>query len=191
MTLSDASIELLAHYRDMIQPFTAHQSGKGVISFGLSSCGYDLTAASDFELFAPLGATVIDPKRFDHNLSRKVELQQDDSGIFIIAPPHSFILAHTVEYLRIPRDVTGLMTTKSTYARCGILSPPTVLEPGWEGQVTIEISNTTPLPARIYAYEGIAQVLFFKSDEACRVSYADRAGKYQGQTGITLPKVMK
>jgi len=188
--LSDNQIQLLARH-GMIEPFASHQSGKGVISFGVSSYGYDLTAASDFELFSNLNATVIDPKRFDRKAMVKAELMQDDSGIFIIAPPHSFVLARTIEYLRIPRDVTGLMTTKSTYARCGIVSPPTVLEAGWEGQVTIEISNTTPLPARIYANEGIAQVLFFKSDEPCRVSYADRKGKYQGQTGITLARVTR
>jgi dCTP deaminase len=106
-----------------------------------------------------------------------------------VAPPNSFVLARTIEYMRIPRNVVGLMTVKSTYARCGIVSPPTVLEPEWEGHITIEISNTTPLPARVYANEGIAQVLFFQADEFCRVSYADRKGKYQGQTGITLPKV--
>lgn len=190
MILSDNGISKLSLYQDMIQPFLASQCGKGAISYGLSSYGYDLTAADEFELFSNLNATVIDPKKFDRNAMVKAEIMQDDSGIFIIAPPHSYILARTIEYIKMPRDVTGLMTTKSTYARCGIVSPPTVLEAGWEGHVTIEISNTTPLPARIYAYEGVGQVLFFKG-EPCNTSYADRKGKYQGQTGITLAKVMR
>lgn len=189
--LSDIEIEYLSYSHNMIEPFSSSQNGKGAISFGVSSYGYDLTAASAFEIFTPSNATVIDPKQFDRKAMVKAELMQDDSGIFIIAPPHSFVLAHTIEYLRMPRDITGLMTTKSTYARCGIVSPPTVLEADWEGQVTIEISNITPLPARIYAHEGIAQVLFFRADEMCKISYADRNGKYQGQEGITLAKVMR
>lgn len=183
----DSWIEYMALEHGMIEPFMSRNDA--VISVGVSSYGYDLTAAHKFKIFSNINAVVIDPKNFDKKSMVNAELQQDASGVFIIAPPNSFVLAHTVEYLRIPRNVIGLMTVKSTYARCGIVSPPTVLEPEWEGHVTIEISNTTPLPARIYANEGIAQVLFFEADHACRVSYADRKGKYQGQTGITLPKV--
>ena len=180
-------IERMAIEHGMIEPYTPRNDD--VISVGVSSYGYDLTAAHEFKIFSNLNAVVIDPKNFNKRLLVDAELQTDDSGIFIIAPPNSFVLARTVEYITMPRNVVGLMTVKSTYARCGIVSPPTVLEPEWEGHVTIEISNTTPLPARIYANEGIAQVIFFEASEACRVSYADRKGKYQGQRGITLPKV--
>lgn len=179
----------MASIHKMIEPFTAEQVKQGVVSYGVSSYGYDVTAANEFKIFTNVNAIVIDPKRFDANSFIEGTLERDTSGAFIIAPPNSFVLARTLEYIRMPRDVVGLMTVKSTYARCGIVSPPTVLEPGWEGHITIEISNTTPLPARIYANEGIAQVLFFQSDEPCQISYADRKGKYQGQTGITLPKV--
>jgi dCTP deaminase len=185
MTKPDIWIEHMALEQGMIEPYMPRRDN--VISVGVSSYGYDLTSASEFKIFTNVNAVVIDPKNFDPASFIEAKLQQDASGIFIIAPPNSFVLARTVEYLTMPRNVIGLMTVKSTYARCGIVSPPTVLEPEWEGHVTIEISNTTPLPARIYANEGIAQVIFFEGD-TCRVSYADRKGKYQGQTGITLPK---
>lgn len=183
----DTWIERMAIEQAMIEPYFPRRDD--VISVGVSSYGYDATAAYEFKIFSNINAVVIDPKRFNKKLLIDAELQTDESGVFIIAPPNSFVLARTVEYFRIPRNIIGLMTCKSTYARCGIVSLPTVLEPEWEGHITIEISNTTPLPARIYANEGIAQVLFLEASEACMVSYADRKGKYQGQTGITLPKV--
>jgi len=185
----DYWIERMAQDQAMIEPFTPNQVKAGVVSYGVSSYGYDVTAADEFKIFTNVNAVVIDPKNFDANSFIEGTLQEGESGVYIVVPPNSFVLARTIEYMRIPRDVVGLMTVKSTYARCGIVSPPTVLEPGWEGHITIEISNTTSLPARIYANEGIAQVLFFQSDEPCRISYADRLGKYQGQTGITLPEV--
>jgi dCTP deaminase len=185
----DSWIEHMALEHGMIEPFIAEQMKQGLVSFGLSSYGYDVTAADEFKIFTNVNAVVIDPKAFDANSFIEGTLQSDGKSRYIVAPPNSFVLARTIEYMRIPRNVVGLMTVKSTYARCGIVSPPTVLEPEWEGHITIEISNTTPLPARVYANEGIAQVLFFQADEFCRVSYADRKGKYQGQTGITLPKV--
>lgn len=185
----DSWIKRMASVHAMIEPFVAENITNGAISFGLSSYGYDVTSASEFKIFTNVNAVVIDPKAFDSNSFTEAKIQQDGKGLFIIAPPNSFVLARTIEYMRIPRNVVGLMTVKSTYARCGLVSPPTVLEPEWKGHITIEISNTTPLPARIYANEGIAQVLFFESDSPCLVSYADRKGKYQGQTGITLPKV--
>lgn len=187
----DKWIEYMAKTHGMIEPFISQQQGSGIIGRGLSSYGYDLTSASRFKIFSNLNATVIDPKNFDKSLLVEATLHHDDSGIFIIAPPNSFVLASTIEYVTIPRNIIGLMTVKSTYARCGIVSPPTVLEPEWQGHITIEISNTTPLPARIYANEGIAQVLFFEATDICNISYADRKGKYQGQTGITLPKVVQ
>jgi len=192
--LSDRQIEQLCLPPDpMIIPYTPSNikksAGLKVVSYGVSSYGYDLMSALDFKVFTNVNNVVIDPKNFDPNAFVDGILQEDKRGVYIIAPPNSFVLARTVEYMRMPRDVVGLMTVKSTYARCGIVSPPTVLEPGWEGHITIEISNTTPLPARIYANEGIAQVLFFKGDEDCTTSYADRDGKYQGQRGIELPKV--
>lgn len=175
----------------IIEPFCEGQVSEGVISYGLSSYGYDLTAAKEFKIFTNINATVIDPKCFDGD-SMMVDAEVKygwDGGGYVIIPPNSFALARTVEYIRMPRNAVGLMTVKSTYARCGIVSPPTVLEPEWEGHITIEISNTTPLPAKVYVNEGIAQVLFFQGDD-CLVSYADRKGKYQGQTGVTTPKVI-
>jgi len=189
--LADSQIKQLALEYEMIFPFTETQQGTGKVSFGLSSYGYDVSAADEFKIFTNVNAVVIDPKAFSDLSFVEGVLHYDETGTFIIAPPNSFVLARTKEYLRIPRHIAGLMTVKSTYARCGLVSPPTVLEPEWEGHITIEISNTTPLPARIYANEGIAQVLFLCADELCTVSYADRKGKYQGQRGITLPKVMK
>ena len=173
----------------MIEPFspqqintTGGQHRMKAISYGMSSFGYDIRAATEWRIFTNVNTTIIDPKLFDEKSFVEFE------GDVCIAPPHSFILARSLEYMRMPRNVTGLMTTKSTYARCGIVSPPTVLEAGWEGHITIEISNTTPLPARIYANEGIAQILFFEGAQP-NVSYADRKGKYQGQTGITPARV--
>jgi len=167
----------------MIEPFEDRQVREGVVSYGLSSYGYDIRVADEFKVFTNINSTVIDPKQFDPRSF--VDLQTE----VCIVPPNSFALARTIEYFRIPRDVLTVCLGKSTYARCGIIVNVTPFEPEWEGFVTLEISNTTPLPARIYANEGIAQVLFFQSDEPCEVSYADKKGKYLKQTGVTLPKL--
>jgi dCTP deaminase len=171
----------------MISPFEAGQvreiDGRKVISYGTSSYGYDVRCSNTFKLFTNINSTIVDPKNFDPESFVEVE------GDHCIIPPNSFALASTVEYFRIPRNVLTVCVGKSTYARCGIIVNVTPFEPEWEGHVTLEFSNTTPLPAKIYANEGIAQVLFFESDEVCQTSYKDRAGKYQGQTGVTLPKV--
>jgi dCTP deaminase len=184
---SDVWIEKMAQEHGMIEPFESEQVREGVISYGLSSYGYDIRVADEFNIFTNVNSSIVDPKNFDANSF--VEFQ----GTICTIPPNSFALARSIEYMRMPRNVTGLVLGKSTYARVGIVTNFTPLEAGWEGHITIEISNTTPSPARIYANEGIAQILFLASDEQCRVSYADRAGgkggKYQGQTGITLPKV--
>lgn len=167
----------------MISPFEDKQVREGVISYGVSSYGYDLRIADEFRIFTNLNTTIVDPKNFDpHSLA-------DFRGEVCIIPPNSFALGRSVEYFRIPANVMTICVGKSTYARCGIITNVTPLEPGWEGYVTLEISNTTPLPAKIYANEGIAQVLFFESDQPCDTSYADKSGKYQAQTGVTLPKV--
>jgi dCTP deaminase len=179
----DIWIEKMALEHKMIDPFVAQLVREGSISYGLSSYGYDIRVADEFKIFHNVNSTVVDPKNFDDRSF--VEFVGQTCTI----PPNSFALARSVEYIRMPRDVTGVVLGKSTYARCGIVTNFTPLEAGWEGHITIEISNTTPLPARIYANEGIAQVLFFLSDEPCRISYADRKGKYQGQRGITLPKL--
>lgn len=190
MTLKpDSWIEKMVLEHDMIEPFSRQLVQQNVISYGLSSYGYDVSTADEFKIFLNVNAVVIDPKNFDERSFVEGKIHDDERGRYCIIPPNSFALARSVEYIRMLPNVTGLMTTKSSYARCGIVSPPTVLEAGWEGHITIEISNTNPLPARIYANEGIAQVLFFMSDEPCMVTYADRKGKYQGQTGITLPKM--
>jgi len=167
----------------MIDPFTEELVRDGVISYGLSSFGYDLRVAGEFKIFTNINNTIVDPKRFDPASFVPFE------GEVCIIPPNSFALGTSVEYFRIPRNVMVLCVGKSTYARCGIITNVTPFEPGWEGHVTIEISNTTPLPARIYAGEGIAQALFFESDQACEISYADRRGKYQKQKGITVPRI--
>lgn len=167
----------------MIAPFEERQVRKGVISYGLSSYGYDIRISNEFKIFTNIHTTIVDPKSFDPRSF------VDFKGPVCVIPPNSFALGRSVEYFRIPRNVMCLCTGKSTYARCGIITNVTPFEPEWEGFVTLEISNTTPLPARIYADEGIAQVLFFESDETCAVSYADRQGKYQGQQGIVLPTV--
>jgi dCTP deaminase len=183
MIKSDRWIRRMALEHDMINPYSEKQVNAGVISYGVSSYGYDLRVADEFKIFTNVNSTVIDPKKFDERSFVTV-----NSDVAII-PPNSFALGRSVEYFKIPRNVLTICVGKSTYARCGIITNVTPFEPEWEGFVTLEISNTTPLPARIYANEGIAQVLFFESDEACQTSYADRQGKYQGQQGIVLPTV--
>src|SRR5579864_7035516 len=180
---SDRWIRRMALEHKMIEPFVDEQVRSGVVSFGLSSYGYDIRVADEFKVFTNINNTVIDPKNFDPRSF--VDIRAD----VCIVPPNSFALARTIEYFRIPRDVLTVCLGKSTYARCGIIVNVTPFEPEWEGTVTLEISNTTPLPAKIYANEGIAQVLFFQSDEPCERSYADKAGKYLKQRGVTLPKV--
>jgi len=167
----------------MIEPFEDRQVREGVVSYGLSSYGYDIRVADEFKVFTNINSTVVDPKNFDARSF--VDVKTD----ICIIPPNSFALAKTVEYFRIPRDVLTVCVGKSTYARCGLIVNVTPFEPEWEGFVTLEISNTTPLPARVYANEGIAQVLFFQSDEPCEISYADKKGKYQKQQGLTLPRL--
>ena len=180
---SDTWIRRMALEHKIIEPFVDEQMRSGVISYGLSSYGYDIRVADEFKVFTNIYNTVVDPKNFDPKSF--VDMKAD----VCIIPPNSFALARTIEYFRIPRDILTICLGKSTYARCGIIVNVTPFEPEWEGHVTIEISNTTPLPAKIYANEGIAQVLFFQSDETCEVSYADKKGKYQGQQGLTLPKL--
>lgn len=180
--LSDRWIRRMAQEKGMIEPFVDGQKREGVISYGLSSYGYDARVGNDFKIFTNVDSAVVDPKDFASNsfVDRKTDV--------CVIPPNSFALARTVEYFRVPRDVLVICLGKSTYARCGIIVNVTPLEPGWEGHVTLEFSNTTPLPAKIYAGEGCAQVLFFQSDEVCETSYRDRKGKYQGQQGVTLPR---
>ena len=173
----------MAKEHKMIEPFVDGQVRDGVISYGVSSYGYDIRVSNEFKVFTNVYNSVVDPKNFDDKSF--VEINDD----VCIIPPNSFALARTVEYFRIPRSVITLCVGKSTYARCGIIVNVTPFEPEWEGYVTLEISNTTPLPAKIYANEGIAQVLFFESDEICDISYADKKGKYQKQVGITTPKL--
>jgi dCTP deaminase len=179
----DKWISRMVRECNMIHPFVEQQQKDGKVSFGLSSYGYDIRISDEFKIFTNINSTVVDPKYFDSNAF------QDFKGDVCIIPPNSFALGKSVEYFRIPRNVMTICVGKSTYARCGIITNVTPFEPEWEGFITLEISNTTPLPAKIYANEGIAQVLFFESDEECMISYADRKGKYQGQFGITLPKV--
>jgi len=180
---SDRWIRRMAVEKGMIKPFEDRQVRKGGISYGLSSYGYDIRIADEFKIFTNINTTIVDPKGFDPRSFVDVQ------GEVAIIPPNSFALGRSVEYFKIPRNVLTICVGKSTYARCGIITNVTPFEPEWEGYVTLEISNTTPLPAKIYANEGIAQVLFFESDEACETSYADRQGKYQGQQGIVLPTV--
>ncbi len=180
---SDKWIRKMAREQKMIEPFVENQVRQGVISYGLSSYGYDIRVANEFKIFTNVFSVTVDPKNFDP------KSMVDFNGDVCIIPPNSFALARTVEYFRIPRDTLTICVGKSTYARCGIIVNVTPFEPEWEGYVTLEISNTTPLPAKIYANEGIAQVLFFQGDEVCEVSYADRKGKYQNQQGILLPKL--
>lgn len=179
----DHWIRKMAQEHNMIEPFVEHLERKGVISYGLSSYGYDMRVANQFKIFTNVRSAIVDPKNFSPDSF------VDFEGDVCIIPPNSFALARSVEYFRIPRSVLAVTLGKSTYARAGIVTNMTPFEPSWEGHVTLEISNTTPLPAKIYANEGIAQVIFFEADEECEVSYADRKGKYQGQTGITIPKL--
>lgn len=169
----------------MIQPFCDDQVGQGVVSYGLSSYGYDIRVSNEFKIFTNLNSTVVDPKNF------KSENVIDFVGDECIIPPNSFALARTVEYFKMPSNVLAICLGKSTYARCGIIVNVTPFEPDFEGHITIEISNTTPLPAKIYANEGIAQVLFLEGDEQCETTYKDKNGKYQSQEGITLPRILK
>ena len=180
---SDTWIRRMALEHRMIEPFVDEQVRSGVISYGVSSYGYDVRVGDDFKVFTNVFNTVVDPKNFDPKSF--VDIKAD----VCIIPPNSFALASTIEYFRVPRDILTICLGKSTYARCGIIVNVTPFEPEWEGHVTIEISNTTPLPAKIYANEGIAQVLFLQSDEVCAVSYKDKKGKYQAQRGVTLPKI--
>ena len=168
----------------MIEPFVESQVRDGVISYGLSSYGYDIRVSNEFKVFTNVFSAIVDPKHFDNN--SMVSITTDDP---VLIPPNSFALARTIEYFRIPRQVLTICLGKSTLARCGIIVNVTPFEPEWEGYVTLEISNTTPLPARIYPNEGIAQVLFFEADDVCETSYADKKGKYQNQQTIVLPKV--
>lgn len=180
---SDRWIRQMAREHRMIEPFEEKQVRDGVISYGLSSYGYDMRVARSFRIFTNVNSAIVDPKSFDDRSFIPFE------GDICIIPPNSFALATSVEYFRIPRSILTICVGKSTYARCGIITNVTPFEPEWEGHVTLEISNTTPLPARIYAGEGIAQVLFFESDEVCETSYADKKGKYQKQSGVTLPRI--
>ena len=176
----------MAEERGMIEPYVPHQVSsveeKRIVSYGTSSYGYDIRCSTEFKIFTNINAAVVDPKAFDS--SSFIEFH----GEVCIIPPNSFVLARTIEYFRIPRNVLTLCVGKSTYARCGIIVNVTPFEPEWEGYATLEFSNTTPLPAKIYANEGVAQVIFFESEEECEISYKDRKGKYQGQTGVTLPR---
>ncbi|MGB5346039.1 MAG: dCTP deaminase [Woeseia sp.] len=183
---SDRWIRRMATEHGMIEPFEPGQvrekNGERIVSYGTSSYGYDVRCANEFKVFTNIDSAIVDPKNFD--ASSFIDKTSD----ICIIPPNSFALARTVEYFRIPRNVLTICLGKSTYARCGIIVNVTPLEPEWEGHVTLEFSNTTTLPAKIYAHEGVAQMLFLESDEACETSYRDRGGKYQGQTGVTLPK---
>jgi dCTP deaminase len=177
----------MASEHGMIEPFEPgqikHANGRSIVSYGTSSYGYGIRCSDEFKLFTNINSAIVDPKNFDSNSF--VDVKSD----VCLIPPNSFALARTVEYFRIPRNILTICLGKSTYARCGIIVNVTPFEPEWEGYVTLEFSNTTPLPAKIYANEGVAQVIFFESDEVCEVSYKDRGGKYQGQNGVTLPKI--
>jgi dCTP deaminase len=180
---SDTWIRKMAVEHKMIEPFADRQVRQGVISYGVSSYGYDIRVTDEYKIFTNVFSATVDPKAFD------TRSMVDFKGDVCTIPPNSFALARTVEYMRIPRNVLTICLGKSTYARCGIIVNVTPFEPEWEGYVTLEISNTTPLPAKIYSNEGIAQVLFFEGDEPCEISYADKKGKYQGQQSIVLPKL--
>ena len=181
--MPDSWIRDMALTRGMIEPFVERQTKEGVISYGLSSYGYDARVSNEFKIFTNVDSAIVDPKNFSEAgfVSREVDV--------CVIPPNSFALARSVEYFRVPRDVLVICLGKSTYARCGLIVNVTPLEPEWEGHVTLEISNTTPLPAKVYANEGLCQFLFLKGDGACEISYADRAGKYMHQRGVTLPKL--
>jgi len=186
MVLSDVEIIERVQQMGMIEPFVDHQVSEGIVSYGLSSYGYDFRVADEFKVFNNINYAFVDPKRFDNQAF--VDVVTND---YCIIPPNSFVLARTVEYFRIPRDIISICLGKSTYARCGLIVNITPFEPDWEGHATLEISNTTPLPARVYANEGIGQVLFLRAAVECRVSYKDRKGKYDKQHGIVLPKVVR
>ncbi|HLV37524.1 MAG TPA: dCTP deaminase [Spirillospora sp.] len=179
----DHWIRKMALEHGMIEPFVENQVREGVISYGVSSYGYDMRVANEFKIFTNVHSAIVDPKNFS------ADSFVDYTGEVCIIPPNSFVLAKSVEYFRIPRNVLTVCLGKSSYARCGLIVNVTPFEPEWEGFVTLEISNTTPLPAKIYANEGISQVLFFEADEECEISYADRKGKYQKQAGLTLPRL--
>ncbi len=181
--MPDAWIREMATTKGMIEPFVEAQKREGVISYGLSSYGYDARVADEFKIFTNVDNAIVDPKTFDS--TSFVDRQTD----ICVIPPNSFALARTVEYFRIPRDVLVICLGKSTYARCGLIVNVTPLEPEWEGHVTLEISNTTPVPAKVYANEGLCQFLFLKGEGLCETSYADRSGKYMGQRGVTLPRL--
>ncbi len=181
--MPDHWIREKSEQEEMITPFLEKQKSSGVISYGLSSYGYDARLSDEFKIFTNLDSAIIDPKDFSQ--TGFVDRQTD----VCIIPPNSFALARTIEYFKIPKDVLVICLGKSTYARCGLIVNVTPLEPGWEGHVTLEISNTTPLPAKVYANEGICQFLFYRGDTPCEVTYADRAGKYMGQKGVTLPRL--
>ena len=180
---SDKWIREMSLKQEMISPFVDNQIRKGTISYGLSSYGYDIRVSDEYKVFTNVNNSVVDPKKFDEKSFI------DYKGEVCVVPPNSFALARSIEYFKIPRSVLTVCLGKSTYARCGIIVNVTPFEPEWEGHVTLEISNTTPLPAKIYSNEGLCQVLFFESDELCETSYKDKKGKYQNQTGITLPKI--
>jgi dCTP deaminase len=181
--MSDRWIRKMAQEQEMIKPFAENQVREGVISYGISSYGYDLRVADEFKIFTNANSTIVDPKHFDERSF--VEFR----GPVCIIPPNSFALARSVEYFKIPRNILTICVGKSTYARCGIIVNVTPLEPEWEGFVTLEISNTAPLPARVYANEGLCQLVFFNADQVCEISYKDKKGKYQAQQGIVLPKI--
>lgn len=183
MLKSDSWIKKMSLEKSMIDPFVENLVADGKVSYGLSSYGYDIRVSDEYKIFTNVYTSVVDPKKFDPKSF------VDFKGEYCVVPPNSFALARSVEYFRIPRKVLGLCIGKSTYARCGIVVNITPLESEWEGHLTIEISNTTPLPAKIYSNEGIAQLIFLESDEVCTVSYADRKGKYQSQRGVTLPRI--
>ncbi len=179
----DHWIRKMAKEQGMIEPVVDGQVREGVISYGVSSYGYDIRVANEYKIFTNVHSAIVDPKNFDPKSF------VDYQGEVCVIPPNSFVLTRSVEYFRIPRSVLTICLGKSTYARTGLIVNVTPLEPGWEGHITLEISNTTPLPAKVYSNEGIAQVLFFEADEECEISYADKKGKYQGQTGVTPPRL--
>ena len=181
--MSDGWIRKMAQEQEMIKPFAESQVREGVISYGISSYGYDLRVADEYKIFTNVNSNIVDPKHFDERSF--VEFR----GPVCIIPPNSFALARSVEYFKIPRNILTICVGKSTYARCGIIVNVTPLEPEWEGFVTLEISNTAPLPARVYSNEGLCQIVFFNSDQVCETSYKDKKGKYQAQKGIVLPKI--
>lgn len=180
---SDKWIRKMAKQEAMIRPFSSKQVRKNIISYGLSSYGYDIRVSDEFLIFTNVNSDIVDPKKFSAEMLKEVKAKS------ILVPPNSFALARTVEYFKIPRNILTICLGKSTYARCGIIVNVTPFEPEWEGHATLEISNTTPLPAKIYANEGIAQIIFLEADEVCETSYRDKKGKYQKQTNITLPRI--